>query len=141
MQNESTSPATSNVGTPMYMAPEVFDSEAYNEKADVFSFACIMSELFSRFILSTQVVGPTGNPNAAMVYAEKVAPPPLPYPPHHPSPQPADLSLELLGLSPVLSIGIQLEVTSRAATLEPRSVYPLEACSLSGTEERDGLGS
>ncbi len=69
---------TGKTGSFMYMAPEVFDSEAYNEKADVFSFACIMSELFSRFILSTQVVGPTGNPNAAMVYAEKVTPAPLP---------------------------------------------------------------
>ncbi len=71
---------TGKTGSFMYMAPEVFDSEAYNEKADVFSFACIMSELFSRFILSTKVVGPTGNPNAAMVYAGKVIM--LPYPPH-----------------------------------------------------------
>ena len=60
----------------MYMAPEVYTSEAYNEKADVFSFACIASELYARFIRSTLVVGPTGNTNAAMAYAEKVPPSP-----------------------------------------------------------------
>jgi serine/threonine protein kinase len=63
---------TGKTGSFMYMAPEVFEAEAYNEKADVFSFGCIMSELYSRFILSTMVVGPTGNPHAAMVYAQKV---------------------------------------------------------------------
>jgi len=72
---------TGKTGSFMYMAPEVYDSEAYNEKADVFSFACIMSELYSRYILSTQIVGPTGNPDAAMAYAEKVSIPALVVPP------------------------------------------------------------
>ena len=56
----------------MFMAPEVYRSQNYNEKADVFSFACIMYEVFARFIVSTSVVGPTGDPDTARVYAHKV---------------------------------------------------------------------
>ena len=35
-------------GTPVYMAPEIFNRKAYNEKIDVFSFGTIVWELFMR---------------------------------------------------------------------------------------------
>ena len=63
---------TGKTGSFMFMAPEVYRSQNYNEKADVFSFACIMYEVFARFIVSTSVVGPTGDPDTARIYAHKV---------------------------------------------------------------------
>ncbi|KAL7721775.1 Proto-oncogene tyrosine protein kinase FER [Entamoeba marina] len=38
---------TQGIGTPMYMAPEVLDQSKYSEKADVFSFAICMYEVFN----------------------------------------------------------------------------------------------
>ncbi|GFH11464.1 protein kinase domain-containing protein, partial [Haematococcus lacustris] len=35
-------------GTLVFMAPEVFKSENYNDKADVFSFAVVLYEVFHR---------------------------------------------------------------------------------------------
>lgn len=35
-------------GTPVYMAPEIFNRKAYNEKIDVFAFGTIIWELFMR---------------------------------------------------------------------------------------------
>ena len=67
---------TGKTGSFMFMAPEVYRSQNYNEKADVFSFACIMYEVFARFIVSTSVVGPTGDPETARIYAHKVRPQP-----------------------------------------------------------------
>ncbi|ELP84279.1 protein serine/threonine kinase, putative [Entamoeba invadens IP1] len=37
---------TKGIGTPMYMSPEVLDQSKYSEKADVFSFAVVMYEIF-----------------------------------------------------------------------------------------------
>jgi serine/threonine-protein kinase CTR1 len=37
-----------NAGTPAWMAPEVLRGEAFNEKADVFSFGVVLWELLSR---------------------------------------------------------------------------------------------
>lgn len=36
--------ATGNTGSVLYMAPEVFLQEPYNEKADVFAFGTILYE-------------------------------------------------------------------------------------------------
>ena len=63
---------TGKTGSFMYMAPEVYLGQQYNEKADVFSFGCLLHEVFAHFILSTLVVGPTGNPQAAKIFACKV---------------------------------------------------------------------
>lgn len=63
---------TGRTGSFMYMAPEVYKAQQYNEKADVFSFGVVMYEVFSRLAMSTVVVGPTGDPAAAKVYANKV---------------------------------------------------------------------
>ena len=38
---------TGNVGTPLYMAPEVFDGEQYDEKVDVYSYGMLVYELIS----------------------------------------------------------------------------------------------
>uniref|UniRef100_A0A7S3VR62 Protein kinase domain-containing protein n=1 Tax=Dunaliella tertiolecta TaxID=3047 RepID=A0A7S3VR62_DUNTE len=38
-------------GSFMYMSPEMFKSEAYNEKVDVFSFGVMMYELFHRYLM------------------------------------------------------------------------------------------
>lgn len=65
---------TGKCGSFMYMAPEVYSARQYNEKADVFSFGCLLHEVFARLVLSTLVVGPTGNPQAAKIYAHKVQP-------------------------------------------------------------------
>lgn len=35
-------------GTPCYMAPEIFQKRAYDEKIDVFAFGTLLWELFSR---------------------------------------------------------------------------------------------
>jgi len=35
-------------GTPSYMAPEIFQKRAYDEKIDVFAFGTLLWELFSR---------------------------------------------------------------------------------------------
>ena len=36
------------VGTPYWMAPEVLNSKSYDEKADVFSYGTVVSEVISR---------------------------------------------------------------------------------------------
>ncbi|CAL8471285.1 g10827 [Coccomyxa elongata] len=64
---------TGKTGSYFYMAPEVANGQPYNEKADVFSFGCILYELFVGAITSQLVVGPTGNMQAAELYAAKVA--------------------------------------------------------------------
>ncbi|KAH8381581.1 hypothetical protein KR093_008677, partial [Drosophila rubida] len=39
---------TKNIGTVIYMAPEVFDSNIYTEKCDIYSLAITIYEVFSR---------------------------------------------------------------------------------------------
>ena len=36
------------VGTPYWMAPEVFSGKSYDEKADVFSYGIVVCEIISR---------------------------------------------------------------------------------------------
>ena len=38
---------TNRIGTPAFMAPEVFSSEAYGKKSDVYSFALTVWSIFS----------------------------------------------------------------------------------------------
>lgn len=63
---------TGQTGSYMYMAPEVFNSEPYNEKVDVFSYGCMLSEVFCRQILSCVVSGATGSPEDIFAFACKV---------------------------------------------------------------------
>ncbi|KAJ9514473.1 hypothetical protein QJQ45_016207 [Haematococcus lacustris] len=44
-------------GTLMYMAPEVYRQEPYNEKADVYSFAVLMYELLHRYMMISATDG------------------------------------------------------------------------------------
>lgn len=37
--------ATSKVGTPYYLSPEVCEDRAYNDKSDIWSLGCILYEL------------------------------------------------------------------------------------------------
>lgn len=39
------SQAATNVGTPLYMAPEILAKQPYSEKADVWSLGCVIYEL------------------------------------------------------------------------------------------------
>ena len=63
---------TGQTGSYMYMAPEVFNSKPYNEKADVFSFGCMISEMFRGYMLSSVVTEGTGNTEATIIHARKV---------------------------------------------------------------------
>eukprot|EP00210_Caulerpa_lentillifera_P003514 g3353.t1 len=49
--SESVFALSGRTGSLLYMAPEVLRSEAYNEKADVFSFAIVMYEVLQKCIL------------------------------------------------------------------------------------------
>ena len=37
--------AKTNVGTPYYMAPELYDKDTYNEKIDIWALGCIVFEM------------------------------------------------------------------------------------------------
>ncbi|GAX74900.1 hypothetical protein CEUSTIGMA_g2346.t1 [Chlamydomonas eustigma] len=57
-------------GTLMYMAPEVYKEEPYNDKADVYSFSIIAYELLHRY----QMISVTdGSFEECLVYARRVA--------------------------------------------------------------------
>lgn len=63
---------TGQTGSCIYMAPEVYKREPYNEKVDVFSFGVIMYEIFARsLILFTYT--PHSSPADADAYAGRVA--------------------------------------------------------------------
>lgn len=65
---------SARTGSAMYMAPEVFKGEPYNEKADVFSFCVTMFELLARtMLLFSELPVATMDPSAPDRYAEKVA--------------------------------------------------------------------
>lgn len=59
------------VGSFLYMAPEVFRGDKYNEKVDVFSFAMVMHELFQGSLARSRLI--FGRHNEALQYAAKVA--------------------------------------------------------------------
>ncbi|CAD7700290.1 unnamed protein product [Ostreobium quekettii] len=62
---------TGRTGSLMYMAPEVFRCEKYNEKVDVFSFAIIMYELLRKSVLLV-FVATTGSPEDVERHAENI---------------------------------------------------------------------
>uniref|UniRef100_A0A0G4G8N4 non-specific serine/threonine protein kinase n=1 Tax=Chromera velia CCMP2878 TaxID=1169474 RepID=A0A0G4G8N4_9ALVE len=39
--------AKTNIGTPYYMSPEVFNQKAYNEKSDIWGLGCVLYEMLS----------------------------------------------------------------------------------------------
>ncbi|GIL79863.1 hypothetical protein Vretifemale_9028 [Volvox reticuliferus] len=62
---------TSQCGSVCYMAPEVARQLPYNQKADVFSFGCIIFEVLTRQLLSDGI--PEGNVDAAVEYLTRVS--------------------------------------------------------------------
>lgn len=67
---------TGCTGSLLYMAPEVFQSHAYNEKGDVFGFACILYELLARTLIMFSELPTVTSSEAQDVtehYAKKVA--------------------------------------------------------------------
>eukprot|EP00803_Ostreobium_quekettii_P000213 evm.model.scf_46EXC.5 EVM.evm.TU.scf_46EXC.5 scf_46EXC:142986-145882(-) len=71
---------TGRTGSLMYMAPEVFRCEKYNEKVDVFSFSIIMYEMLRKSVLLV-FVATTGSPSDVENYAKNVVKgmrPPIP---------------------------------------------------------------
>eukprot|EP00878_Enallax_costatus_P004189 GHUV01004418.1.p1 GENE.GHUV01004418.1~~GHUV01004418.1.p1 ORF type:complete len:382 (+),score=149.58 GHUV01004418.1:138-1283(+) len=64
---------TGQTGSLMYMAPEVFLRQPYNEKADVFSFGVLLYELVARcLLLFTELPNTTSDPAITVWYAKKV---------------------------------------------------------------------
>mmetsp|Transcript_29799 Transcript_29799/g.77235 ORF Transcript_29799/g.77235 Transcript_29799/m.77235 type:complete len:526 (-) Transcript_29799:1278-2855(-) len=57
-------------GSFMYMSPEMFKSEAYNEKVDVFSFGVMMYELFHRYLMVCAISGTGDTPSD---YAQQIS--------------------------------------------------------------------
>eukprot|EP01025_Chloroclados_australasicus_P064342 TRINITY_DN8583_c0_g1_i2.p3 TRINITY_DN8583_c0_g1~~TRINITY_DN8583_c0_g1_i2.p3 ORF type:complete len:208 (-),score=8.16 TRINITY_DN8583_c0_g1_i2:1538-2161(-) len=70
--NQHTFALTGNVGSYLYMAPEVFLNQTYNEKVDVFSFGVIVWELFSKDMLSSRVAI-NGTRDEVIRYCAKVS--------------------------------------------------------------------
>lgn len=63
---------TGRTGSFTYMAPEVIRNEQYNEKADVFSFAMVMYNLFHRTLPSACLMA-NGTPDDIEEYAKEIA--------------------------------------------------------------------
>ncbi|KAF8055751.1 splA [Scenedesmus sp. PABB004] len=63
---------TGRTGSLMYMAPEVFLEAPYNEKADVFSFGIMMSEVMQKYIMLS-AVAVKGTYEELIEYAARVA--------------------------------------------------------------------
>lgn len=63
---------TGLTGSYLYMAPEVYRSEPYNAKVDIYSAAIIMYELFSMLPLGVRAAT-AGTPEAYQAYAHRVA--------------------------------------------------------------------
>jgi len=57
-------------GSFMYMSPEMFKSEAYDEKVDVFSFGVMMYELFHRYLMVCAISGTGDTPSD---YAQQIS--------------------------------------------------------------------
>ncbi|KAF6255281.1 kinase-like domain-containing protein [Scenedesmus sp. NREL 46B-D3] len=63
---------TQHTGSYMYMAPEIFRGEPYNESVDVFSLGVILYELFSRSLL-LYTHTPANSPADSEAYAARVS--------------------------------------------------------------------
>lgn len=63
---------TSHTGSLMYMAPEVFRKETYNDKADVFSFGVIMYEVLHKYMMLS-IICVTGTESDVEAYAQSVS--------------------------------------------------------------------
>lgn len=63
---------TGQTGSYLYMAPEVMRNAPYNEKADIFSMAQVMFEVFAKSITSAAILT-TGSVEECEMYAWKVA--------------------------------------------------------------------
>ncbi|KAF8069472.1 mpv17 [Scenedesmus sp. PABB004] len=65
---------TGRTGSSLYMAPEVFQGQPYNEKADVFSFGVLLYELLAKtMVLFTELPTYSTDPVVLEDYAEKVS--------------------------------------------------------------------
>eukprot|EP00775_Hariotina_reticulata_P003899 gene3899-4153_t len=65
---------TGQTGSSLYIAPEVFHGQPYNEKADVFSFGVVLYELMARcLIMFTELPTCSSDPAIADHYAAKVS--------------------------------------------------------------------
>jgi serine/threonine protein kinase len=62
---------TGKTGTLMYMAPELYRSEPYCEKVDVFSFGVIMYELMHKYMMIFAITN-KGTEEEIESYASKV---------------------------------------------------------------------
>lgn len=58
------------VGSLMYIAPELFNGSSYNEKVDIFSFAIMMFELFSGRLLACKAEFALGGEEGVMAYVK-----------------------------------------------------------------------
>jgi len=57
---------TGQTGSSLYIAPEVFHGQPYNEKADVFSFGVVLYELMARcLIMFTELPACSSDPRMA----------------------------------------------------------------------------
>ncbi|KAF5827937.1 kinase-like domain-containing protein [Dunaliella salina] len=59
-------------GSFMYMSPEMFKSQVYNEKVDVFSFGVMMYELFHRYLMVCTISN-AGSAKEVVGYVRKVS--------------------------------------------------------------------
>lgn len=65
---------TGGTGSALYMAPEVFLNEAYDERCDVFSFGMVFYEVLRGTLgLAFLDYGADGLENATVTYAKRVA--------------------------------------------------------------------
>jgi len=70
--NEIQGEMTGLAGSYGYMAPEVFNGQPYNEKADIFSFGVLMYNLCYRVIPSLMIMS-NGDTEDVIVYAKRVS--------------------------------------------------------------------
>eukprot|EP00884_Botryococcus_braunii_P023076 jgi/Botrbrau1/9452/Bobra.0252s0073.1 len=66
-------PLTGQTGAYMYMSPEMVLFKKYDTATDIFSFGCVMYELYSRTLRSVLLSALHVDPNAVIDYANKVA--------------------------------------------------------------------
>lgn len=60
------------MGSGICRSPEMVTFKDYNTATDIFSFGCIMYELFARTLRSAHLCAGNPGPSAVISYAEKV---------------------------------------------------------------------